>query len=133
MSGGWNSLIIYSLSEQMISLKSSQFWKSRSLNVRWKHLNLDKENAFHPSSIVIKVDSCNFSLEQITYCTSEEKIINKYIKTRTKTPARNQCLGRTGGQVQTKWLSLRNKWLKFETSGELPIILEESIEHTSNE
>ena len=31
------------------------------------------------------------------------------------------------------WLSLRNNWLKFETLGELPITLEESIEYTSNE
>ena len=30
-------------------------------------------------------------------------------------------------------LSLKNNQLKFETSGELPIILEDSIEYTSNE
>ena len=30
-------------------------------------------------------------------------------------------------------VSLRNNQLKFETSGELPIILEEFIEYTSNE
>ena len=26
------------------------------------------------------------------------------------------------------WLSLRDKWLRFKTSGRLPIVLEESIE-----
>ena len=31
------------------------------------------------------------------------------------------------------WLRFRNNWLKLENSGELPIILEESIEYTSNE
>jgi hypothetical protein len=30
-------------------------------------------------------------------------------------------------------LSLRKNQLEFETSGELPIILEESMEYTSNE
>ena len=45
----------------------------------------------------------------------------------------NQGSGRTGGKLQMNWLSLRNNQLKFETSGELPIILEESIEYTSNE
>ena len=38
----------------------------------------------------------------------------------------NHCLGRTGG-----WLQMNR--LKLETSRELPIILEESIEHNSNE
>ena len=41
--------------------------------------------------------------------------------------------GRTGGQVQMNRLSLRNSRLKFKTSGNLPIILEESIEYTLNE
>ena len=42
------------------------------------------------------------------------------------------CPGWTGGYFSNR-LSLRNNRLKFETSGELPIILEESIEYTSNE
>ena len=32
-----------------------------------------------------------------------------------------------------KQLSLRNNQLKFQTSGGLPIILEEFVEYTSNE
>ena len=43
------------------------------------------------------------------------------------------CSGRTGGWLQMNRLSLRNNRWKFETSGELPIALEESIEYTSNE
>ena len=35
--------------------------------------------------------------------------------------------------LQMNRLSWRNKRLKFKTSGNLPIILEESIEYTSNE
>ena len=31
------------------------------------------------------------------------------------------------------WSSLRNNWLKFKTSGELLIILDKSMENTSNE
>jgi hypothetical protein len=38
--------------------------------------------------------------------------------------------GRTGVQLQMNRLSLRNNWLKLETSGEVPIILEQSIEYT---
>ena len=40
-------------------------------------------------------------------------------------------LRRTGGQLQMN--RMRNIPLKLETSGEVPIILEESIEYTSNE
>ena len=46
---------------------------------------------------------------------------------------RELCPRRTGSWLQMSWLSLRNNWLKFENSGELPIILEESMEYTSNE
>ena len=45
----------------------------------------------------------------------------------------NLYLGRTGGWLQMNRLSSRNNWLKFKTSGDLPIVLEESIEYTSNE
>ena len=46
----------------------------------------------------------------------------------------NLCPGRTGGQLQMNRFSLRKNRLKFETSGEITIILEESIlEYTSNE
>jgi hypothetical protein len=38
------------------------------------------------------------------------------------------CPGRTGHYLQMNWLSMRNNWLKLQTSGELSIILEESIE-----
>ena len=31
------------------------------------------------------------------------------------------------------WLSLKNNRLKFETSGEVPIIWEESLEYISND
>ena len=50
-----------------------------------------------------------------------------------KTRHLHQGSGRTGGSLQMNRLSLRNNRLKLETSRELPIILEESIEHTSNE
>ena len=44
------------------------------------------------------------------------------------------CPGRTGGWLQLNWPSLKNNWSKLETSGELRIILEESMgEYTSNE
>ena len=43
------------------------------------------------------------------------------------------CPGKTGGQLQMNWLSLRNKQLKLETLGKLHINLEESVEYTSNE
>ena len=44
------------------------------------------------------------------------------------------CSGRTGGWLQMNRLCFRNNRLKVETSGELPIILEESIdEYTLNE
>ena len=45
------------------------------------------------------------------------------------------CPGRTGGYLQMNRSSLRNNRLwKLETSGELPIVLEESIEeYISNE
>ena len=39
-------------------------------------------------------------------------------------------LGRTDSYLQMKRLSLRNNQLKYETSGELPIILEKFIEYT---
>ena len=46
----------------------------------------------------------------------------------------DHCLGRTGGWLQMNRLSLRNNRLKLETSRELPITLEESIEeYASNE
>ena len=35
--------------------------------------------------------------------------------------------GRTGSELQMNWLSLRKNWLKFKTSGELPITLEEFL------
>ena len=38
--------------------------------------------------------------------------------------------GRTGGQLQTNWLSLKNNRWKFTTAGNLPTILEEFIEYT---
>ena len=38
-----------------------------------------------------------------------------------------QGLGRTGGYLQMNRLSLRNNRLKFKISGELPIIVEETI------
>ena len=41
--------------------------------------------------------------------------------------------GRTGGLLKMHRLSLRFSRLTFETSRNLPIILEESIKHTSNE
>ena len=44
----------------------------------------------------------------------------------------NQCLGRTGGQLHMNRLSTRNNQLKFKILGNLPIILEEFIEYTSN-
>ena len=44
-----------------------------------------------------------------------------------------QGSGRTGSSLQKNRLSLRNNRLKFETSGEIPIILEESIEYASIE
>ena len=37
----------------------------------------------------------------------------------------------TGGSLQMDRWSLSNNRLKFETSGELPIILEESMKYTS--
>ena len=43
------------------------------------------------------------------------------------------CPGRTSGKLQMNRLSLRINQLKLETSKELSIILEESIEYTSNE
>ena len=46
----------------------------------------------------------------------------------------DQGSGRTNSYVQMNRLSLRNNRLKLETSGELPIILEESMEeHISTE
>ena len=45
----------------------------------------------------------------------------------------NQSSWRTGGYLQMNRLSLRKNRLKLETQGELPIILEESIEYISNE
>ena len=52
----------------------------------------------------------------------------------TTSSSLDHCSGRTGGWLQMKRSSLRNNRLKFETSGELPIILGESIdEYTSNE
>ena len=41
--------------------------------------------------------------------------------------------GRTSSELQMNRLSLRNNRSKFETLGELPFILEESIEYTSHE
>ena len=41
--------------------------------------------------------------------------------------------GRIVGRLQMNQLSLRNNRLKFKTSRELPVMLGESIEYTSNE
>ena len=45
-----------------------------------------------------------------------------------------QSSGRTGGSLQMNRFSLRNKQVKFiETSGELQILVEESVEYALNE
>ena len=45
---------------------------------------------------------------------------------------RKMSTGRTGRQLQMNRWSLRNDRSEFKTSGELPIILEESMEDASN-
>ena len=46
---------------------------------------------------------------------------------------RGSGLGENGSYLQMNWLSLKNNRLKLETSGELSIVLDGSIEYTSYE
>ena len=62
-----------------------------------------------------------------------ERSISIYISKLVGSRYANLCPGRIGGWLQMNRLSSRNNWLKFKISGNLPIILEESIEYTSNE
>ena len=78
---------------------------------------------------VTNPDRCLLSFKIL--CTSSFHLRHEIFNYKRTIDLSNLCPGgRTGGWLQMHRLSSRKNWLKLETSGNLPIILEESMEYT---